>query len=423
MKPARRPLATLALALSAAAGVAPVHAATITNPSFEADLYQTYPGYTSGNGGTLTGWTLSHNDRGGVNAVPTTFSSAQASPFANNGVIPAGTQAGFLQAVTATPATTLSTTLTDLVPGTTYRVSFAFNARNNGVAANQRPNMTVAVGGTSASFQAAPVQAASTFTSPYRQGAVVFTATATTAQLQFTNTITGATSQTDATFVLDNVQIAAAAPTTWTTTAWNGDATSGISSGLSYTHAYNFGDAPTATSINGVAFTAVAGANPALGGSFSTSGWTSPLADAANAVITAGGGSAALASNFLYGGASQTTQALTLDGLTAGQQYRATFFGVGWTDAANGVARSFLASDGTGDTSIVNEHQFGTDNGVRFDVTYTATGSSHTLSFAPTSINTTFHLYGFANAVVPEPGTLGLAALSALGLLRRRRLA
>ena len=38
-----------------------VFGAAITNPSFEADTYTVWPGYTSGNGGTLTGWTASLN--------------------------------------------------------------------------------------------------------------------------------------------------------------------------------------------------------------------------------------------------------------------------------------------------------------------------------------------------------------------------
>lgn len=393
---------------------AALSAATLINPSFEADTYTAWPGYTSANG-PITGWTTSDPARTGINSNPPTWQPANTSPFANNGAIPHGTQAAFIQIATAAPSSSLSTTVSNLVPGQTYRATLRVTARNHSTAANQRPNGTVEVAGQSVSFQAGPVEAGGSYTQPYRTVAVVFTATQPTETFRVTgNLISG---QTDAALVLDDLRVAAGG-TRWFTTAWVDDATSGINPALSYSHAYNLGSA-AGTSINGVNFTGVSGGNPAVPGSFSTSGWTVPLADAANNINF--GGSAILADDFVYGGASQTQQSLTLEGLTAGQPYRLSLYGVGWADA-NVPNRSVTLSDRNGDLLTVNEQQFGADNGLRIDLSYIATGATQTFDLLPTSTGTTFHLYGFANAVIPEPGSAATALLGAavLGLRRRR---
>lgn len=414
---ALRPLSLL-IALSGL--VSPVNAATITNSSFEADTnYTTWPGYQSANnGGVMTGWTSSNSTRTGINATPPIFVPANTSPFANNGAIPNGNQAAFIQVATANPSASLSNTITGLVPGQVYRLTWRMTARNNGTAANQRPNGTVTIGGTSVNFATAPVEAANSFTQPYRTGVLTFTATGPTETLTVSaNLITG---QSDSTMVIDAFSVADAVATKWTTSAWTGDATSGIVPSLTYTHAYSFGTAlgAVATTINGVNFSAAAGANPSVAGSFSTTGWGNALDDAANNIST--GGSASLADSMLYGG-TQTAQTLTLQGLTVGSPYRLTLYGVGWDDAAS-PNRTMLFDDGSNDLVILNEQQFGIDNGIRVELEYTPTSSSKTFTLNPTATPTTFHLYGFANAaLVPEASSSAALALAALGLAARRR--
>jgi hypothetical protein len=389
-------------------------AATITNPGFEANSYTTWPGYISGaTNGPITGWTATDINRAGLNMFPNSWAPANNSPFANNGAIPEGTRAAFVQVATGAANNNINTTVTGLVPGQTYRLLWRFNSRNNGAAANQRPNGTVSVGGTAISFQASPVEAANSRTLPYRTGALVFTASAATETLTVAaNLIAG---QTDATLVVDDFQIAAVAPSKWTVTAWTGDGDSGVIPGLTYTHAYNLGTASSAV-VNGVPLTGVAGGSPAVPGSFSTTGWTAALADASNNLNS--GGSATVADDFVYGSASPTTQAITLDGLTPGTAYRLSLFGVGWADAAV-PNRSVTLDNGAGDLRTVNEQQFGTDNGIRLDYEYVATGTSQTFTLNPTSTAASFHLYGFVN--VPEPGVSAFAAAGAALLLRRRR--
>ena len=96
---------------------------SITNPSFETDTtFTTFPGYiSSGTNGPITGWTGTPTDRVGLNP-------SAGSPFADNGTIPNGTKAAFIQNGVGGGAT-LSTTITGLTVDTKYKVTFRINAR------------------------------------------------------------------------------------------------------------------------------------------------------------------------------------------------------------------------------------------------------------------------------------------------------
>ena len=85
-----RPTLLTTAALLFAGGLG-VQAQTITNPSFEADTFGNFPGYISGNG-PITGWTAGNNSRAGLNP-------GGGTPFADNGVIPAGANVAFIQKI------------------------------------------------------------------------------------------------------------------------------------------------------------------------------------------------------------------------------------------------------------------------------------------------------------------------------------
>ena len=89
---------------------------------------------------------------------------------------------------------------------------------------------------------------------PYRYVVQNFTAGGTTAAFGIQSTTTG-----DGALLLDDIQITT--NPAFTQHMWNGDATSGISGALTYTHAYNLNSAASPT-VNGVVFTGITGATP-----------------------------------------------------------------------------------------------------------------------------------------------------------------
>jgi len=340
-------------------------APTIPNPSFEADTFTVFPGYISGNS-PITGWTAGDPTRAGINP-------GGGSPFANNGVIPNGSQVAFIQ---NSATASLSTTISDLTVGVTYKVNFRVNARGG-----QTPNLKVDIDGVNVINTAVTsVNAAN----PYKYFAFDFTATAASQTMTLRNDAGG-----DNTVLVDDFTIAASS-SAWSYAAWTDDATSGVDGTKTYTHAYNFGSA-TPTTINGVNFTGIGGGNPAVAGSFSTAGLPNALNGDANNVIE---GSRQMANDFLYGG---TVQSITIDGLTFGKSYVATIYSVGWENGTR--AATFSVGN---DQLTVNQDHFGDNNGIRFSYAFTASGSSITLTFVPLQA-ASIHVYGFSNFEVPPP--------------------
>jgi len=173
-----------------ATGVSPASVGvTVLNPSFEADAYGTWPGYsTQAGNGPITGWTMSTPGNTGIN--PT----AGGSPFANNGAIPDGSQVAFIQ---RGPNRTLSQTAQGFEPGEAYIVTYRENARgdNSPVAAATLGGQTVV-----ADHTVTPVDGAN----PYRYvGSALFTATADAHVLSLANN----TPSGDHTVLYDDVAI------------------------------------------------------------------------------------------------------------------------------------------------------------------------------------------------------------------------
>jgi len=145
----------------------------LNNASFEADTFGVYPGYISSNS-SITGWTSTNSSATGLNP------AGGGSPFANNGTIPAGSQVAFIQNGGGDTGS-LSQTLTGLVIGETYRVSYRYNARSYGT----NPKIKVTMGGTVLQENEFPPVGDA---NPYYLGAREFTATATEHDLVFENT-------------------------------------------------------------------------------------------------------------------------------------------------------------------------------------------------------------------------------------------
>ena len=292
-------------------------AQTIPNPSFETDTFTTFPGYISLNA-PITGWTANPADEVGLNP-------AGGSPFADNGAIPDGNNVAFIQAGSASDPSpgTLSTTISGLTVGTTYKVTLQANARGG-----QAPDLRISIDGTE--LMAMSIHSAGGL-NPYWYIAFEFTATTTSHVLGILNdTIT------DNTLLVDNFQIAPSSGK-WVVDAWNDDPSSGLDSSFYYTHAYKFGNA-TNFSINGVSFTGLGGNNPQVAGSF-----CHHLPDLRPGQLIANtimGDSPRWPTNFDYGFSipAGTAESLKLFGLTPGTTYVATIFSYGWDDAHPGRA-------------------------------------------------------------------------------------
>lgn len=388
-------MATITLLLGNAQGQ------SINNSGFESNSFSNPPGYISGNS-AITGWTASANDAAGLNP-------SGSSPFANNGTIPEGSNVAFIQADGASLTTMLTSTngITGLVIGQTYRLQHRVNSRLTG--GNNTPEMGLIVGGTKVIRNDVSSVGG---TNPYKLVSYDFVATANTMSLAVDSSLSG--TGTDETLLIDAFTVAQVNPR-MSINAWDGDATSGINSALTYTHAFNLGTSAANATVNGVSFTGVAGGNPSVGGSFSYN-MNNSLTDTNN--IT--GDSATLASGFVFGNNSAS---LVLEGLTMGETYLLSVFSVGF-DAGQDYGRTSTIVGADGEALSVSVNAFGNNNGLRFDYEYTATGTSETIDFSALSDSETFHTYAFANAIIPEPGAFaGFAGLLGLGyvIVRRRK--
>jgi hypothetical protein len=343
---------------------------TVTNPSFETDTFKVSPGFISDNA-AITGWSASADASAGLNP------AGGSSQFADNGVIPDGKNVAFIQG----GGNTLSTTMTGLTVGKTYKVDLRANATDT-----QTPNLRISID--SQEVLAVTVYSVGT-TNPYTHLACEFTAAATSQTLTLLNDAADGS-----TLLVDNVSVAPSSGQ-WLVEAWTGDADSGLDANYVYTHAYSFGSSANAV-INGIAFTGVAGANPAVAGKFSTVFLGNIFNADANNIP---GGSAALAKDFVYGGTvpAGSFQSITLNGLTPGTAYLTTIYSVGF-DGPGPTIRWATFSVGE-DRLTVNQDQFDNNNGIRVSYRYTADASGTvTLKIAPVNpSNVSIHVYGFSN--------------------------
>ena len=168
-------------------------AQTVVNPSFEADSFAIFPGYVSANG-PITGW--ASGPQAGINP------GVGFAPFTDNGVIPDGTKAVFIQG-----DSTLSQMVSGFTVGAAYYVRYFENARNccGGTAA-----LELKVGGTT--LVPAHVVTAVGGNNPYREvKSGAFVASAATLEVAFVKSTAVAG---DNTALIDNVSVVAIPPGT-----------------------------------------------------------------------------------------------------------------------------------------------------------------------------------------------------------------
>lgn len=150
----------------------------------------------------------------------------------------------------------------------------------------------------------------------------------------------------------------------WSIHAWNDDESSGVSPNHVYTHAQLYNNA-SGQNINGVNFTGIAGGNPS-GTNCAVTGMPSTYTNDPNAVTGYG---ATMAKNFIFDGAAGT---FNLSGLTPGKQYLFTLYSVGWDDGTRDAA----LYGGLGESpTVLGQHTYGDNQGLRFECLYTADAS------------------------------------------------
>lgn len=350
---------------------------TLTNPSFETDTFAVSPGYVSGNA-PITGWGVSLPDHIGLNPAGTNV-------FANNGVIPSGKNVAFLESVGGdVPA--ITNTISGLTVGTKYKLTFRANA-----SVGQIPNLHVAVDDQEILFVRIHDSGAG---APYTYIAVEFVAAAASQKLTISNDAPLTGDAQANTLLVDDFAVAPSNGR-WATAPWTGDADSGIDSNFFYTHAYSFGSGANAT-INGVPFTGIGGGNPSVAGSFSTSFLANVFNNDSNDIAD---NSATLAHDFVYGGTltAGNNETIVIKGLTAGRQYVATIYTVGW-EAPDETIRWATFSSGS-DRLTLNQNALGDNAGQIITYSYTADASgSVTLQYSPLdNTGQSIHTYGFSN--------------------------
>ncbi len=349
------------------------------NPSFEADVFRTWPGYINGNT-PITGWTASDPARVGLNPMPD-----YAGPFVNTGTIPEGQQAAFLQYASGA-GTTLGTTITDLEPAENYLLKFRANARDYN---NTKPTLRVAIDGQLIGEMRLMAVGG---TNEYRHAALSFVPANGTVSLTLTNDTTDSA-------IVDDFSVVPYT-TKWSYAQWNDDASSGADPIGRYSHAYNFGAPGLAvdTMMNGMRFLGLPGANPAVSNVFSTANLTGAFSGDSNLLTGISGGSPLMARTFVYYAGTipaEVFQTITLTNLIPGVEYQANIFGVGFDVKSYARSATFMAGD---DYLTINEDQFGLDAGIRVSYRYVADASgSITLKYQPTDRASSFHTYGFSN--------------------------
>lgn len=370
--------ALLAVTAALLFAAALVQAQTIPNPSFEESSFTVDPGYVSGNGGSLTGWTVSRADLAGLNP-------AVASPFADNGLIPDGGNVAFIQS-TSDALSSLSTTITGLTPGVEYQLSFRANAR----ASTGIPGASWSLdGGIFLPFVVNAVGGAN----PYATITASFTASGETAALTIRNQSTN-----DTTLLVDDFEIIEEPLTgPWTVTAWSGDASSEISPAETL-WAYQIGTS-TLGNINGMTIIGVPGEELSVIERFEVTGEVIGSSEPNNLTAQGGVGSAQMAQNFIL---LDHSGIISLEGLTTGQSYRVSLYGTG--AEPSGAFRQIFSSGS--DVLLVDPYAFGAGNGIRVDYRFVATSPSQIINSSPETL-IVFQLHGLALHAEREPSLRG----------------
>ena len=218
---------------------------------------------------------------------------------------------------------------------------------------------------------------------------------------------------------VDNLKVITETINPITTTAWTGDADSGIASSKVYTHAVNLADTANVV-INGQTFigtgkSAISGSNWEMytGGSVSDFRLASESIGDVNVLPASGN----LLVDFFWP-YTDLGPAFTLTGLTPGQKYIFTIYSRGYSSGSGSRYNDVATSDGAV-IAHVNATEFGVGNGQLLTYEYTANDDGvFTMSF--TRDSGSWHCYAFSNEMAIPECSLFIGILTMGGLYIRR---
>ena len=224
----------------------------------------------------------------------------------------------------------------------------------------------------------------------------------------------GNTAEAGTEIYIDNLKISTPDSNPPQTSSWSNDTDSGISNSKIYSHAVNLAD--VSTTINGVAFSGspsnlMSGADWEIrkedGGGYGNYNITD-FGYAPNI----SGSSIALSTNILFDAVN--SGCLTLSGLNTGNKYNLTIYSVGMDYGLGGPGTAttrynyYATSDG-GIISLLNQNQFGNNNGQILTYSYIASESGvFSISAAPT--NNPLAWYAFSNEILPPDAPTSISA-------------
>ncbi|RLA38868.1 MAG: hypothetical protein DRQ64_08060 [Gammaproteobacteria bacterium] len=190
--------------------------------------------------------------------------------------------------------------------------------------------------------------------------------------------------------------------------AWNDDADSGISSTKIYTHAINLASTVATTTVNSVDFIGSGTTFPQSGVNWEYNNASAGLGAYDISLVgetpNVTGAGTGLVTDCLIDAGGYTSGELTLSGLNPGQDYIINLYGIGlvWS-ALNNRSNYFATSDG-GTITMIDQSEFGADNGQITSYRYTAPANGKfSIAAVPaiTNIGGVYCWYAFSNEEVP----------------------